>query len=238
MEKFRFIFFIFLLLPINADAKELKVACAANFISPMKAISSSFEREKGVKIISTFGATGLIFSQIKKGAAFDVFLAADLKRPKLLVEENLGEYSFIYARGRIVLWSKNKRITSSKNYYEALMNSKNISIAFPKSAPYGQAAVEFLKKKKIYDLFKDRLVYGKNVSQAFSYGYSGFSDSCFSALSHALSKKGKEGKIFYLDNSSEIIQGGCVLNKTPLSEEFVNYLKNSKEVLHRFGYSI
>lgn len=238
MEKFMFIFFIFLSLPINADAKELKVACAANFISPMKAISSSFEREKGVKIINTFGSTGLIFSQIKKGASFDIFLAADLKRPKLLVKEKIGIYSFVYAKGSVVLWSKNKKVMNSKTYIDALNNSATISIAFPNSAPYGQAAVEFLKNNKIYDLFKNKLVYGKNVSQAFSYGYSGFSDSCFSALSHALSKKGGKGKIFYLDNSSEIIQGGCVLNKTPLAEEFVNYLKNSKEVLHRFGYSI
>src|SRR5690606_40742787 len=52
-------------------------------------------------------STGTLHAQIRRGAPFDVFLAADRERPERLVDEGFADPSsaFVYARGRLVLWS-------------------------------------------------------------------------------------------------------------------------------------
>ena len=59
------------------------MAVAANYISAFKEIAADFEEKTGVKVEATFSSTGNLYSQIKNGAPYDVFLSADEKRPDL-----------------------------------------------------------------------------------------------------------------------------------------------------------
>src|SRR3990167_3913682 len=77
-----------------ARAEDVHVAVAANFAPPMKAIAAAFEKFTGHKAVLAFGSTGKFYAQIKTGAPFDLFLAADAATPARL------EYEGAALRGR------------------------------------------------------------------------------------------------------------------------------------------
>src|SRR5690606_28398316 len=70
-----------------AAAGEVKVAVASNFTAPLKAIAAGFESDTGHQVVASFGATGQFYAQIRNGAPFDVFLAADDATPAKLEAE-------------------------------------------------------------------------------------------------------------------------------------------------------
>src|SRR5262245_63678449 len=86
----------------------LKVAAAADLAIAFKEVGAAFEKETGQKVIFSFGSTGLLAKQIEEGAPFDVFAAANISFADDAVKAGacLGDSRSMYARGRIVLWSK------------------------------------------------------------------------------------------------------------------------------------
>ena len=70
-----------LVLSATVRAETVQVAVAANFTAPMKAIAADFEKDTGNTVQLSFGATGKFYAQIKNGAPFEVFLAADDATP-------------------------------------------------------------------------------------------------------------------------------------------------------------
>lgn len=91
----------------TAWADEVQVAVAANFTAPIQAIAKDFEKDTGHKLVAAYGATGQFYAQIKNGAPFEVFLAADDSTPKKLEEEKeiVPGSRFTYAIGTLALWS-------------------------------------------------------------------------------------------------------------------------------------
>lgn len=71
----------------TAWADEVQVAVAANFTAPIQAIAKDFEKDTGHKLVAAYGATGQFYAQIKNGAPFEVFLAADDSTPAKLEQE-------------------------------------------------------------------------------------------------------------------------------------------------------
>ena len=68
-------------------AAEVHIAVAANFTAPINEIAAAFEKASGHKVIAAFGPTGGLYTQIKHGAPFEVFLAADDSTPARLETE-------------------------------------------------------------------------------------------------------------------------------------------------------
>ena len=91
----------------SVAAGEINAAVAANFTAPAEQIVALFQKESGHTVKLSFGSSGKFTAQIKEGAPFDVFLAADEKTPKILEEAGLAVANsrFIYALGKLVLWS-------------------------------------------------------------------------------------------------------------------------------------
>lgn len=88
-----------------AQADEVQVAVAANFTAPIQAIAAGFEKDTGHKLIAAYGATGQFYTQIKNGAPFQVFLAADDATPAKLEQEGetVKGSRFTYAIGTLAL---------------------------------------------------------------------------------------------------------------------------------------
>jgi|AntRauTorckE6833_2_1112554.scaffolds.fasta_scaffold34255_2 molybdate transport system substrate-binding protein len=234
--KFLITVLICLLFPFYGFCEELKVACAASFILPMKEISKSFEKKNNVKVIVSFGSTGMLYNQIKNYDSYDIFFAADTVIPERLVNTGAGKDFFLYARGKAVLWTKAENLKNLEHFEDVLQNSKSISIALPQAAPYGKAAYDYLKEKGLLSKYKDKLFIGKNVFQSFQYAFTGLTDSGFCALSQALSEKGKTGVYFFLDECRSVIHGGCILESKKAAYDFVEYVKKSKDIFKKYGY--
>ncbi|MGE4238503.1 molybdate ABC transporter substrate-binding protein, partial [Hydrogenophaga sp.] len=88
-------------------AAEARVAVAANFAEPIKAVAAVLNKTTGHTLQITVGSTGKLYAQIRNGAPFDALLAADTKTPAQLEADGLAQPGnrFTYATGKLVLWS-------------------------------------------------------------------------------------------------------------------------------------
>ncbi len=223
--------------------ERLIVAVAANFIRPMAEISALFFQQTGIRIESAYGATGKLYAQIQRGAPFDVFLAADRKRPQLLHEQGLASLPETYAQGRVVLWSSGQGLDRISSWQELLNDPavRRIAIPSPATAPYGAAAADALKTAALWDRLQEKLVYGQSVAQAFQFGASRGVDAAFVSASYALSKQGRQGRSFPIAEAGLIVQQACIMNnssKKRLAKEFVTFLTADRmgPLLARYGY--
>ncbi len=59
---------------------------------------------------------------------------------------------------------------------------KKIAIANPVGAPYGEAAVDVLKKHGLYDKVAGKIVWGENISQAAQFAFTGNAEIGFNRI--------------------------------------------------------
>ncbi|MDM3887010.1 molybdate ABC transporter substrate-binding protein [Pseudomonas sp. BCRC 81390] len=232
----------------TAWADEVQVAVAANFTAPIQAIARDFEQDTGHKLVAAYGATGQFYAQIRNGAPFEVFLAADDSTPaKLEAEKAIVPGSrFTYAIGTLALWSAKPGYVDNQGQVLQKNQYQHLSIANPKTAPYGQAALQVLDKLKLTEATRPKLVEGQNITQAFQFVSTGNAELGFVALSQ-IYKDGKieSGSAWIVPSSlhAPIRQDAVILAKgkdNPAAKALVEYLKGPKAVavIKAYGYEI
>ena len=182
---------LFALQPALAHAGQAHIAVAANFIAPMKALAAQFEQATGHTLTLSSGSTGKFYAQIKNGAPFDVFLAADDKTPARLLREGDAVQRQTYAIGRLVLWSNRPGFIDGSDAVLRQNRFRRLAIANPKLAPYGAAAVEVLAQLKLTDRVQAKFVIGENIAQTYQFVASGNAELGFVALSQVI----QDGKL-------------------------------------------
>lgn len=172
----------------GAAAETVSVAVAANFAPALKALQPVFEQQSGHTLRISSASTGILYSQIRHGAPFDVFLAADRERPERLIEAGLADPSsaFIYARGRLVLWSPRPSLVGEGGEVLRTGDFEHLAIANPRTAPYGAAAMQVLEELGLAEALSGRLVTGESVAQAWHFVVSGNAELGFVALSEPI----------------------------------------------------
>ena len=231
-----------------ANAGEVSAAVAANFTEPVKQIVELFQKETGHTVKLSFGSSGKFTSQIKEGAPFDVFLAADEKNPKLLEKEGLAVEGsrFVYALGKLVLWSAQPGFVDDKGYVLRKGNYNKIAYADPKLAPYGLAAKETLEDLGLWTVVQGKLVTGESITQTYQFAATGNAELAFIALSQ-ITKDGKvsEGSWWIVPAHmyNPIKQAAVQLTAAKDKEAtkaFLTYLKSEKAVaiIRNFGYEL
>lgn len=232
----------------SAVADEVQVAVAANFTAPIQAIAKDFEADTGHKLVAAYGATGQFYTQIKNGAPFEVFLAADDTTPAKLEQEGdtVKGSRFTYAVGTLALWSAKDNYVDDKGEVLKKNAYKHLSIANPKAAPYGLAATQVLAKLGLSESTKDKIVEGQNITQAYQFISTGNAELGFVALSQIY----KDGKV--TSGSAWIVpanlyepikQDAVILNKgkdSAAAKALVDYLKGPKAaaVIKSYGYQL
>ncbi|WP_407681944.1 molybdate ABC transporter substrate-binding protein [Pseudomonas hamedanensis] len=228
------------------QADEVQVAVAANFTAPIQAIAADFEKDTGHRLIAAYGATGQFYTQIKNGAPFEVFLAADDSTPQKLEAEGetVKGSRFTYAIGTLALWSAKAGYVDAKGEVLAKNQFQHLAIANPKTAPYGLAATQVLDKLKLTEATRAKIVEGQNITQAYQFVSTGNAELGFVALSQ-IYKDGKVSSgsawIVPADLHQPIRQDAVILNKgkdNPAAKALVDYLKGAKAtaLIQSFGY--
>lgn len=234
-----------LLLTASALAAETKVAVAANFTEPAKEIAARFEARTGHKATLSFGSSGQFYTQIANGAPYEVFLSADAERPNKAEADGLAVAGtrFTYATGRLVLWSKTPGLVDDKGAVLSKGGFDKLSIADPKTAPYGQAAIETLTRLKLQDALKPRIVTGSSITQAFQYVQTGAAELGFVALSQVINAPGGSRWIVPAANHTPIDQQAVLLKtgaNSDAAKAFLAFLKGkeAKAIIKRYGYEV
>ena len=164
-------FFIFLYLCGVLSAGEIRIAVAANVSYAIEELKTSFSTQHpDIKVNVVLGSSGKLTAQIKNGAPYGLFMSANMKYPQALYEEGLAlEKPHVYTKGALACLSVKKQDFSQGVRLLKDKAIQKISIANPKTAPYGKASVEAIKNAGIYDEVKAKLVYAESISQAVSY---------------------------------------------------------------------
>lgn len=234
--------------PALTWAAEAQVAVAANFAEPIKAIAAVLERTTGHTIRISMGPTGGFYTQIRNGAPFDVFLAADTERPAMLEKQGLTQPGsrFTYATGKLVLWSSRAGRVDDKGEILKAPDLGKVSFANPKSAPYGAAAVEVMNKLGVQATLQPKLVQGESIGQAFNFVKTGNADVGFVAMSQVLEGgKLREGSVWVIPQAlyNPIRQDAVILKRgenNEAAQALVDLLRspNIKDLIRSYGYDI
>ncbi|MCG6897803.1 MAG: molybdate ABC transporter substrate-binding protein [Thiocapsa sp.] len=229
-------------------AEEVQVAVAANFNAPMEQIAAGFEQATGHRALLSFGATGKLYAQIKNGAPFEVFLAADGRTPARLEEEGdaVKGSRFTYAIGKLVLWSSDEGLVDGQGTVLKAHDIRHVAIANPKTAPYGAAAIETLTRLDLLEVIEPKLVTGENITQAHQFVATGNAEVGFVALSQVM----RDGELtagsswqIPSDLYQEIRQDAVILTRggaNPAARALVDYLRSEQAaaVIRSFGYGL
>lgn len=231
---------------ISEQQKTLIIATAANMQFAMEALVKDFKKRNDIKCELIVGSSGKLTAQIKAGAPFDVLMSANMKYPEEIEKAGLALLpTKIYAYGRLVLWSSDKNIIPR---LETLVNQdiKHVAVANPKTAPYGQAAVEVLTQLQIIDSVQSKLVYGESIAQVNQFITSGAAEIGFTAQSVVMAPKLQHlGNWISIDPQlyQPIAQGIVLIKRSDgmpdTAKQFYEYINtnNAKAILKKYGYA-
>ena len=156
------------------------IAAAANLNFALNEIADAFARARNTHVELVFGASGTLTRQIRDGAPFEMFLAADEEFPNQLTAAGLTrDAGAVYAVGRLVLFApKGSPLTVDEKLEGLARLAKaggvsRFAIANPDVAPYGKAAEAVLRKRGLWDTIRPRLVLGDTIAQAAQFATTG-----------------------------------------------------------------
>lgn len=173
----------------TTSASPLLVGAASDLRPAFTELGKRYEQQTGQRVTFTFGASGQLAKQLENGAPYALFASASIDYVDEVLEAGVGDRSSraIYAYGRLVVWSPERRVTLDDLTGPSI---KRIAIADPEHAPYGKAAVEALRSAGLHAKVKPKLVYGDNVAAAQELSASGNADVAIIARSLAQASGG------------------------------------------------
>lgn len=224
---------------------EVHVAAAANFAEPIKVLARRFEETTGYKVTLSLGSTGKLYAQIKNGAPFGVFLAADIERPKRLEAEGdaVPGSRFTYAVGKVVLWSDKTDFVDREGGVLAEDTFRHLAITNPELAPYGMAAREILEVRGVWDRLQGKIVRGENVIQTSQFVQSGNAELGFVALSQVRGPGKKLGGSYWLVPQSlytPLEQQTVLLKDNAAARAFLDFVcgAEASDLIRSYGYDL
>ena len=233
------------LAPGLVAAAEVRVAVAANFASTLRLLAPEFAAETGHRLLISPGSTGKHYAQIRNGAAFDVFLAADAEHPMRLEAEGTGIAGsrFAYAEGRLALWVPGQGDLGDPAAYLARGAFRRVAIANPRLAPYGQAARQVLEAWGLWDALQSKLVRGENIAQAYQFVASGNAEVGLVALSQLLTGEAVAQADYRPVPDTlyrPIAQHALLLRRSAAAEAFLEFLKGEQalRLIRAAGYRV
>jgi molybdate transport system substrate-binding protein len=232
-----------------AQAAPPNIAAASDLKFVLEELAAAFEKERGEKVALTFGSSGVIATQIRNGAPFQLYLSADEDYAlKLHADGYAQDEGALYAIGRIVLLAPKTSVlpvdAELKGLEEMVRSGKlkRFAIANPDHAPYGRRAVEALKKSGIWEGMQSQVVFGENVSQAAQFAVSGAADGGIVALSLVMSPQfANQGRYALIpaDWHSPLKQRMVLMkNADPTAKAFYAFLQQpaARTTFKRYGF--
>mgnify|MGYP000698807292 CR=1 FL=1 len=212
------------------------IATAANMQFAVKELVKEFVLETGINSQTVISSSGKLTAQIKEGAPFHVFLSANMKYPNELYQDELTiDTPRIYTYGQLVLWTTQKDIEPNINQLNQT-KIKHIALANPKTAPYGEAAIQVLRHYNLIEKLEKKLVYGESIAQTNQFITTQAAEIGFTSKSVVLAPKIKnQGKWIDIPASlHQPIEQGIVIIKNEnadqvkKAQEFQDFLFSEK----------
>jgi molybdate transport system substrate-binding protein len=183
-DAMRVVAFLFLLfVPLAAFAGEtINVAADVSLKEAMIDMGAAFQDEAGVEVVSSFGATGALADQARKGGTFDVLILADGDAVAALAKDKVA----IDRTARIVCGNKLVLVVPAASKLAAKSPAdlggddvKRIAIGDAKIEPAGVFAMQWLQYLKLDQSLSPKLVPSGAVRQVLDEVERGHVDAGF-----------------------------------------------------------
>lgn len=231
-----------------AHAETLTVAVAANFTKAAEEIGAAWEESSGHEVRFSFGPSGKLLAQIRNGAPFDAYFSADTGRPEQLAESGEARDAFVYARGKLALFSLDLPMHERAEEILADGAFRYLAAANPKAAPYGLAAQQVLEKRGLYQRYRaeGKIATGESITQTFQFVTTGNAQLGFVALSQLRDPQSPvtdEGHIWMppAEDYDPIEQGAAALTRSQHPEvvdDFLAFVRSEQgaAIMEKYGY--
>ncbi len=156
------------------------ISAATSVRFALEDLAQVMERETTRKVRFVFGSSGNLARQIREGAPYELYLAADPRYVEELAHDGftrdrgkdylLGHLALVVPRGSPLA------ADGTLGDLRAALAEKRVkrfAIANPAHAPYGQRAEQALRYAGLWRAIQTRLVIGENVGQAAQFAVSG-----------------------------------------------------------------
>ncbi len=232
-----------------AQAEAPVIAAAADLRFAVEEIAAKFREETGMTVRLSLGSTGNFARQIREGAPFRMFMAADEQFILDLARDGFTrDQGTLYAVGRIVVKvpdGSTLRADGTMETLRAALDAGRITrfaIANPEHAPYGKRAEEALRHAGLWDRIQPFLVLGENVAQAAQFALSGNAEGGIIAYSLALAPQVRAQGSHDLipeDWHEPLRQRMALLNGAgPVAEAFYAYIQSpsARAIMESYGF--
>jgi molybdate transport system substrate-binding protein len=234
-----------------AQSRRPTIAAASSLNFALTEVAARFAQDGGERVELVFGASGTLSRQIRDGAPFELFLAADEDFPGQLSQAGLTrDAGVVYAIGRLAIFAPRGSPLVVDEQLQGLTRfldgggSGRFAIANPEVAPYGKAAEAVLRKRGLWDRLRPSLVMGDSISQAAQFATSGNTIGGLLAYSLVLSPEFNDRGTYALVPEADyppLRQRMVMLKRAgPLTERFYQYLQGStaREILRKQGFAL
>lgn len=236
-------------------AEPVRLAAASDLKFAVEELAAEYSKKTGHNISLTFGSSGLLATQIRHGAPFQLFMSADesyvadLQMAGMALDEGA-----LYAVGRIVLIAPKSANKPGKLPLDENLNGlktmlaqnrlNKFAIANPEHAPYGKRAEEALRHLGLWTAIQPHLVLGENVSQAAQFATSGSADGGIVALSLVKTPQ-MQSRVNYVllpETLHAPLKQRMVLTKNAgvAAKDFYQYLQQpaARQVFIKYGFEL
>ena len=228
----------------DTEAPPVRVAAAADLTDAFEAVGRAFTARTGHAVTFSFGSTGMLAAQIREGAPFDVFAAANVSFVDAVVAAGVcdGATKTPYARGRIAIWSRRSGVAPARTLADlADARFARVAIANPAHAPYGIAARDALVRAGVYETVAPRLVLGENVRQTLQFAQTGNVEAAIVALALVVNDRDDPWVVIAEDAHAPIDQALVVCRRGDRREggdAFARFVasEEGRVIMRRYGF--
>ncbi|MBB6185009.1 molybdate ABC transporter substrate-binding protein [Oleiagrimonas soli] len=245
----RLLLAVSLLLPLGACAApgRMVIAAAASLHDVMGRLVTSYRAaHPGARIDVVYGSSGILLTQIRQGAPFDLFFSADSGYPQQLADASGSDGPpAVYALGRLVLWSRDLDLAHVRLADLVQPRFGRIAIANPQHAPYGLRAEQALRAAGVWSALQPRLVQGENIAQAAQFARSGNARVGLLAASLTQSPAMRHGHVAAVpDAMYRPLRQSFVVTRhgadNALAHDFAHYARSApaRALFARYGFGL
>ena len=235
--------------PGRAQGDAPVVAAASDLQFAVEEIAAAFTAGTDMRVRLSFGSTGNFARQIREGAPFQIFMAADEAFVAGLYRDGFTrDAGDLYGIGRLAIMAPHGAVLVPDAGLDSLAELlaagriARFAIANPEHAPYGMRAREALIARGLWEELQPFLVLGENVSQAAAFALSGNAEGGIVAWSLALAPQvaGRGHHALIPEDWHQPLRQRMVLlnGAGPVAEAFYAFLMqpDARAILARYGF--
>jgi molybdate transport system substrate-binding protein len=232
---------------LQSHAAEIRIFAAASLTDSLKEIARAYEKRSEDKIVFNFGASSILARQILEGAPSDIFFSADEAKmdgleSKGLIEKGTRKNRLSNSLVIVVAAENAAAVSSPKDL--AKPNIKRVALGDARAVPIGIYSKEYLRKLKLWDAVRPKVVGTENVRAALAAVEAGNVDaSIVYKTDAAISRKVKIVFEVPLEQGPKIRYPMAMLKETKephATKKFLEHLSSEEagEVFKKFGFIV